>query len=826
MTSVANSCFHCGQALPTHGDYAVKIDNVIQPMCCPGCQAVAQAIINHHLSDYYRYRTVNSNMARERVPEALQKLAVYDNPKLQTQFVVTTDNPNIKQTSLILEGIVCAACAWLSEKHVQQLAGVVEFRVNFTTHRAFLQWDSSLIKLSDILQAISAIGYLAHPLDVQRQEEVFKRERSRSLRRLAIAGLGSMQVMMLAVALYAGSYAGIDIELAHFFRWVSMFIATPVVLYSAWPFYLAAWRDLRAWRLGMDVPVALSIILAYVASLWATLTQQGDIYFDSITMFIFFLLTGRYLEMQARHRAGDTAEAMVKLIPAMATRLAANDQEEIIPVSELTPGERVRIKPGETIPADGLITAGRSSVDESLLTGESIPQSRTRGDRVIGGSTNIESPLEMTVEKIGQDTVLAAIQRLLDRAQREKPSLAKLADQVASYFVLSLLILAAVVALSWWWIDPGQMLWVVVSVLVVSCPCALSLATPVALVAATNRLMKLGILTTRGHAIETLSRVTHVVFDKTGTLTYGHMQLDSVVITGSLDKAQCLAIATALESGSEHPLAKAMMTSAITPILTVNDLLAVPSQGMQGVIAGVNYRIGRVEYAKPENIFCAIDATRIQTSVVLADSTQVLAVFYFQDRLREDAAATVQSLRDLGVEVMLLSGDRTAVVEHVAHTIGITQWAAELTPSDKVARVEQLQQLGHVVAMIGDGINDAPVLARAQVSLAMGKGTQLAQNSADMVLLSERLPHVPLAIALSRRTLRIIRENLSWAVLYNVVALPLAAMGYITPWMAGIGMSASSLLVVMNALRLTRVAQTAAQVTPRNTFNLPQSIKS
>jgi Cu2+-exporting ATPase len=825
MTSAANSCFHCGQPLPTHGHYAVTIDNAVQPMCCPGCQAVAQAIVDNHLSDYYRYRTANSGTARELVPEALQKIAVYDNPKLQAQFVITTDDPKIQQTSLILEGIVCAACVWLSEKHIQHLAGVVEFRVNYTTHRAFLQWDSSLIKLSEILQAISAIGYLAHPLDAQRQEEVFKRERARALRRLAIAGLGSMQVMMLAVALYAGSYAGIDTELAHFFRWVSMLMATPVVLYSAWPFYLAAWRDVRVRQLGMDVPVALSLILAYVASLWATLTQQGDIYFDSITMFIFFLLSGRYLEMQARHRAGDTAEAMVKLIPAMATRLAANDQEEIIPVSELAPGERVRIKPGETVPADGVITAGRSSVDESLLTGESVPQSRTRGDRVIGGSTNIESPLEMTVEKVGQDTVLAAIQQLLDRAQREKPSLAKLADQVASYFVLAILIFAAVVALSWWRIEPGQMLWVVVSVLVVSCPCALSLATPVALVAATNRLMKLGILTTRGHAIETLSRVTHVVFDKTGTLTYGHLQLDSVVISGPLDLARCLALATALERGSEHPLAKAMLSSATTPMLAVNDLLAVPGQGMQGEIDGVRYRIGRLEYSKPENISCEIDATRVQTRIILADPTQVLAVFYFQDRLREEAAAAVQGLRDLGVEVMLLSGDRTAVVEQVAHAIGITQWSGELTPSDKVARVEQLQQQGHVVAMIGDGINDAPVLARAQVSLAMGKGTQLAQNSADMVLLSERLPHVPLAIALSRRTLRIIRENLSWAVLYNVSALPLAAMGFITPWMAGIGMSASSLLVVLNALRLSRVENTAVPLA-NGTITLSSAAKA
>jgi len=804
MTNLLAACYHCGLEVPPQSNYSVCIDDKPQPMCCPGCAAVAQAIVDNQLTDYYRYRSAPAITARELVPAELQQLTIFDNPKLQQQFVTTTAQDDIKEASLILEGIVCAACVWLNERHVGSLPGVVEFRVNYTTHRATVKWNETRIKLSDILQAITAIGYQAHPVDAQRQELVHQRERYRALRRLAVAGLGAMQVMMLSVALYAGTYYGIDATLAQFFRWVSLLVATPVVLYAALPFYRSAWRDLRLRRLGMDVPVALSIIAAFAASAYATVLQQSDVYFDSITMFIFFLLSGRYLEMQARHRAGETAEALVKLIPAMATRLAPTGLEQIIPVSELVPGDVVRVKPGETIPADGKVRAGTSSVDESLLTGESLPVRKLHEQLVIGGSVNIESPLEILIDKVGADTVLAAIQRLLDRAQTEKPDIARLADKVASYFVAALFIVALGVGALWWSSGPLQAFWIVIAVLVVTCPCALSLATPVALIAATGRLMQAGVLTTRGHALETLARVTHVVFDKTGTLTYARLRVDAVEICSNLAREQIIQIAAALERSSEHPLAQAIVQFAPHASVHATDCLATPGAGMEGTIDTVRYRIGRPDFAVPAGKQVSLDTTRQQTAIVLADTATVHAVFYLQDELRPDAVQTVRTLQTMGVQVVLLSGDRHAVVAQVAQQLGIHDWRGAVLPQEKLRQVQQLQATGAVVAMLGDGVNDAPVLAAAQVSIAMGSGTQLAQASSDMVLLSERLLPVVFALRMARLTQRIIRQNLAWAILYNLLALPLAAMGWIAPWMAGIGMSASSLLVVLNALRLRR----------------------
>lgn len=797
------SCFHCGLPVPKGSHYAVEIDGVEQPMCCPGCQAVAQAIMDNGLGDYYRYRTDQSPMARQLVPEALKNLELYDRPDIQKSFV--TAKGEIREASLILEGIVCAACVWLSEHHIMQLPGVLSFSVNYATHRAQVKWDNKQISLSQILKAISDIGYLAHPLDSNRQEQVFKREKSAALRRLAVAGVGAMQVMMIAVALYASGDHDMDPNLKLFLRWVSLLIAAPVILYAAKPFFIGFWRDLKLRRLGMDVPVALAIGAAFTASAWATITRSGEIYFDSVTMFTFFLLAGRFLEMGARHRAGAAVEELVKLIPAMASRETVERELEVIPVSELQPDDIVLIKPGESIPADGVSLGGASSVDESLLTGESLPVHKQAGDQLIGGSVNIDSSVRMRVVHVGQDTILAGIQRLLDRAQSEKPRLAELADRVAGYFVGVLLLVALGVGAYWWHINPDQAFWIVVSMLVVTCPCALSLATPVALTAATGRLTRSGVLTTRGHALETLAKVTDVVFDKTGTLTRGRLVLDQITVLAGVPEGECLRIAMALEQVSEHPLARAIL--ACKPELgsvTAEHTRAIPGQGLTGVVDGVAYAIGNPEFIASHLGQPVLAQTPDRTTVMLADGREVLAVFAFSDQVRPGAAQVIAALERLGCRTHLFSGDRSTVVARTASELGITHALGGMTPADKLTQLHALQQAGGVVAMIGDGVNDAPVLAGAQVSLAMGSGTQIAQASADMVLLSEDLEQVVDALHTARQTRQIIRENLAWAVIYNVVAVPLAAVGWVAPWMAAIGMSVSSLLVVLNALRLTR----------------------
>lgn len=798
-------CFHCGQPVPFAVDYSVVIDGEPRRMCCPGCQAVARAIVDSGLTDFYRYRTEPPGTAAELVPQILRAHELYDRDDLQRSFVRGTGG-QVREASLILEGIVCAACVWLNERHVGHLPGVLEFRINYSTHRAQLKWDNDRVRLSEILDAIVAIGYQAHPFDPGRQEALQRKERAAALRRIAVAGLGAMQVMMIAVALYAGDYSGMDTGLRGFMRWVSLVIATPVVVYSARPFFQAAWRDLKKRQLGMDVPVALAIGAAFVASAWATVSQSGEVYFDSVTMFTFFLLVGRYLEMMARHKAGQAAEELVRLTPATAARLGARGDPEIVPVADLQPGDRVLVKPGETVPADGTVLEGGSSVNEALVTGESLPRRRVAGDELVGGTLNVESPLVMRVEKIGQDTVLAAIVRLLGRAQSEKPRLALLADRVAAWFVGAVLIVAA--AVFWFWFEraPEDAFWITLSVLVVTCPCALSLATPAAITAATGTLTRLGLLTTRGHALETLAKATDIVFDKTGTLSHGRLELVGVDVHGALDREACLRLATGLEIRSEHPIARAISESG-HQAYTVSELRTVPGEGVEGTFEGLRYRLGRPQFTCQR----AAESLEVgsgepgETRIVLSGEGQLLAILRFRDSLRPEAAQSVRALRRLGLDVSLLSGDAHDVVEFTGERLGIDHVQGGLLPGQKLERLRALQDRGRIVAMVGDGVNDAPVLAGAQVSLAMGGGAQLAHASADMVLLSDNLDHLAKGVEMARHTMAVIRQNLVWALAYNVVALPLAAGGFVAPWMAALGMSASSLIVVVNALRLREV---------------------
>jgi Cu2+-exporting ATPase len=804
------TCFHCGEPVPSGSSYYIRYQDMAKPACCLGCQAVAQTIIDTGNADYYRLRT-DMPPTPEAALEELKNLKLYDIPEVQSSFVSTEaggDNPNVREANLILEGIVCAACVWLNERHLHQTPGVLAADINFSTRRARVRWDNSRVQLSDILKGIQEIGYRAYPFDINRQEELFRKERNTAIRRLAIAGLGMMQVMMYAVPLYiADAEAGtMSKDIEALMRFASMLLTTPVVFYSAWPFFQGAWRDLKLLRAGMDVPVALGVGMAYVASIYATFTGGADVYFDSVTMFVFFLLTGRFLEMNARKKSAEAAESLVKLIPAAAVRMPgfpASREEETVAAVKLTPGDFVVVGPGESFPADGSVAEGVSSVDESLLTGESHPVSKLAASPVIGGTINLQSPLIVKVEKIGTDTVLSGIVRLLDRALAEKPRLALIADRISGWFVLALLLVAAVVATIWYFTDPSRAFWITVSVLVVSCPCALGLATPAALTAAMGRLTRLGLLSTRGHALETLAHATDFVFDKTGTLTSGEFSLREVhALRG--EAAQALAIARALEQGATHPVAAALRAAATEDRdLAAETLRYFPGKGVSGQVAGQTYRLGTPE-------FLGMDMPDLQapglTVVGLADTEGVLAWFTLGDALRPQARQLIGDLKALGVRLHLYSGDRSDNVLGLARTLGIEDARGDMLPQDKLDAVRTLQQAGAVVAMTGDGVNDAPVLAQAQVSVAIDQGAEAAQAAADMVLLSSEIGRLADGVRLARKTQGVIRQNLAWAVLYNAVAIPAAALGHVTPWMAGIGMSLSSLLVVLNAMRLSRIS--------------------
>lgn len=801
-------CYHCGLPIPPETRYYVQIEGRARRMCCMGCQAVAQSIVDNQLTDYYRHRDAMPESRREAMPQALQELGLFDHPDFQKSFVRPVGEHE-REATLILEGITCAACVWLNEQHVARQPGVRGIDINYATRRARVRWDEREIKLSEILAAVQAIGYRAYPYDAARSEQVADRERRSMLWRVFVAGFGMMQVMMYAIPAYMAADGSMTADIEQLMRWASLVLTLPVVFYSAAPFFQRALRDLRLRRLGMDVPVALGVGSAFAASAWATLVRGPEVYFDSVTMFVFFLLCGRYLEMLARQKAVRGVEELGKVLPAFAERLAADGQTEKVPVSQLTPGDRVRVRPGEVIPADGVVIEGKSEANESLLTGESRPVPKVAGEEVTGGSINVASPLVVEVHKVGDSTRLAAIRQLMERAAAEKPRIATQSDRVARVFITAVLLLAAATYIAWQFIDAERALWVFVSVLVVACPCALSLATPTALTVATDTLARMGVLITRGHAIEALAGANCFVFDKTGTLTHGRMQVDRVVVLDGGDEMRSRALAGALEQASEHAIAAGVRLAAEgLDLPVVQALHAVTGQGVEGRVEGKLLRIGRPAFvgelaAQPLPAEVVQLETDGATVVALGGESGWIALFRLADSVREDAPELFARLARERIPTVILSGDSPAAVQAVAQRLGATQAHAAMTPQDKQAWVARRQQdPAVVVAMVGDGVNDAPVLAQAHVSIAMGGGTDLARNQADVVLLSESLAGLSRAVALSRHTLAVVRQNLWWSFCYNFTSVPLAMLGLVSPWMAGIGMAASSLLVVLNALRL------------------------
>ena len=789
------SCFHCGLPVPKGLNITIEINGEQQSMCCHGCEAVAQAIVDSGMENFYTYRTEKTDKAREVVPEFLQQIKAYDNPAVQKRFVHTEDN--LSEVSLILEGIVCAACVWLNEQHLKSLPGVVDVNINYTNHRALVRYDSDKISLSEILESVSRIGYLAHPYDPDKQQKIIEKERKQQLRRIGLTGVLGMQVMTLAVGLYTGDWWGMDEAFYGFFRWTSLLLTIPVLLFASRVFFTAAYRDLRQKQAGMDVPVSLGIGIAFTASVAHTIQGSGEIYFDSVVMFTFFLLTARYFEMNARKRSSEATEALVSLQPAIAarlTRINGKDEEEAVPVADLDPGDRVLVRPGDTIPADGVIESGASGIDESLITGESMPVTRSNDDEVIGGSINTESPLIITITRVGADTLLAAIQRMLDKAHSEKPAIALLANRIASKFVIAILTIASLVAL--YWISQGSDAWlpITVATLVVTCPCALSLATPAAITAASGHMAQIGLLPTRGNALETFAHVTHFVFDKTGTLTLGNIKLTSTEAYGDKSTDEYLQIATALEAHSEHPIAKSFMHACPDRNRQASEVTSTPGHGITGTVDGEQWLLGKPDFIASQ---CSDKTPESRsneehTRVLLATMDKIHAAFVLEDEIREDAAELIEQLKRDGKHITLLTGDNAASANRIARMTGIENVHANLKPEDKLEHIKQLQQQGDIVCMTGDGVNDAPVLAGADVSIAMGSGSQLAAASADIIMLSSKISSIASGYRLSIKTLAIIRQNLMWALGYNILAIPAAAMGYILPWMAAIGMSASS----------------------------------
>lgn len=786
-------CFHCGEAVPSGSRYLLTIEGVSQPFCCPGCLAVADTIIDCGLASYYQHRTAPAPKA-DAIPDELKKLQHYDLDEIQQDFVVNKDQ--LKEVQLSISGLSCAACAWLIERHVSRVKGIELIQVNTTTERARVRWDPVRLPLSQVLSAFTDIGYQARPFQPHQQEQQYNKEVKAYLLRMGVAGIASMQVMMVAIALYDDLFPETDAGLIEYFRWISLWLSIPVMGYSALPFYQNAWRGLKHRALNMDLPVSLAMIFAFVASVYATVTQTGEVYYECVSMFAFLLLTGRFLEMRAKRRASETTANLTLLVPMLA-RIETDTGEQEVAAKSLQPGQIVLVDPGSQIPADAEILNGSTSIDESMLTGEHLPVLRHPGDTVFAGTTNVESPLRLHVLRPLADARVSEILRAQDDALLEKPRVAILADQLSRYFVAALLLVTLATYLVWLTIEPSKAFWVMLSVLVATCPCALSLATPTALTVATSRLSRSGVLVRRAHVLDTLPKVNRIVFDKTGTLTRGEIRVTEVTLYGELSESQALAMAAALEAQSEHPIAQAF-TQYRQSDIQVTERKNQVGKGISGDIEQQNWQLGSSAWLAPEH-------HNPELCVYLACEQQLVARFTLADPLRDEAKALIEQCKEQGIATTILTGDSSGQAEAVAALLGVETLVKQASPDDKLAYLQERDRAGDICLMIGDGINDAPVLAGAHVSFAMAGGTDIAKNSADGIMLADDLRHILTARHIAGRCRQVIKQNFSWALGYNLIILPLAATGHVSPWIAMIGMSVSSLIVMTNSLRLARL---------------------
>ena len=791
------SCWHCGEALTEGVVIHVQVAGATRPMCCQGCRAAAEWIEQLGLSDYYALRTAP---AQTPAPEADN--AAHDSWQRaeNARHVIRDLGGDRRETLLLVAGVRCTACVWLIERSLGAMPGVESVQVNAVAQRARVIWRETATSLPQLLRGLARTGYRALPLDAHGLDDLRRRESRDALKRLLVAGFGAMQAMMYATAIYLGAAAALDASTRDLLRWLGLLVATPVVLYSARPFFAGAWRSLETRRVGMDVPVALAIAAVYAASVIEAVRGGGEVYFDSISMFVFFLLAGRYLEMRARHRARDLTDALARLTPPFADRQREDGTLQRVGIHELRVGDCVRVAEGGIVPADGVLLSERCRVDEALLSGESAPVTKRSGEPLIAGSVLENGPILVRIERTGADTTLAGIAALVGRAAAERPRLQMAGELAAGRFVTRVLALTALTAAIWAVVDPARAFSAAIAVLVISCPCAFALAVPAALTRALGALARRGVLVVKPDAIQALAECTHAIFDKTGTLTETTLSLADLHTFDGVSRHEALRMAATLARQSRHPVARAIAAAdpgiegvAMSVVATYSGL------GVSAKIAGRVFRLGRSDFAVAGKPL----AHEYEDAVLLADDDGPIAAFRVSERLRHDACAAIDALRAQGVTVLIASGDAPSKVASIAARLNVA-WRARLLPADKLAWLKELRAQGARVLAVGDGVNDAPVLAGADLGVALAEGAELTQASSDIVLKGTRLDTIAYARDIAQRTLAIVRQNQRWALYYNFSAVPLAALGFVPPWLAALGMSLSSLGVILNALRIGR----------------------
>jgi len=805
MNQHNSSCFHCG--LPVTESYHATVGGAERDFCCLGCQAVCCAIYEAGLQGYYQ-RTPEGVLLSP-PPEPPKDIDIYDLDEVQQEFITRTGD--LRDIHLLVEGIHCPACVWLIERVMLREPGVQSANVNLTAKRIHLRWDSRRNKLSSLIRALARIGYSAVPYDPENAEGVIKKANRSMLFRLFFAGFAMMNMIWISIALYSGADKG---EFRDFFHWMGFALATPTLLYAGYPFYRGAIGGMRVGRLTMDLPIAigLSVTYAYSTYITATANKIGEVYFDTVTNLIFVILIGRYLEGMFRHQALSATKRLMELQPRVAT-VMLDGREQITPTRGVRLGDHVLIKPGYKVPVDGIVLEGHSAVDESMLSGESVPVSKSIGAKVSAGTLNTSGALLVEVSSTLQNTTLAKIIRLVEEAQASKAPIQRMADTIVPWFVLVTLICAALTFFIWQRDSFELALMAATSVLIITCPCALGMATPMSVAVASGLGAKHGILIKNGLVLETLSKVTHFVFDKTGTLTEGRMSVAHMRTAPDFAAQDILRVAAAVERYSEHAAARAIVAEARQlnfRDVAVQGFHASAGLGVQADVDGKSVLLGSLEWLVRNGITpnsgLQAEAHEFEdegmSCVHCALGTAHVAVFALADKLREDAPQLVNELRAAGIGMTLLSGDRRAVAVAIARQLGGMDVIAEVLPQDKDQEIQRLQQRGEVVAMVGDGVNDAPALIRADVGIALGSGTDVSVESADIVLMHNELDKVRLATLLSRRTLLTIKQNIGLSFMYNLIMVPLAMMARVDPLVAAITMPISSLVVIGNAARI------------------------
>ena len=844
-STAPSGCHHCGASLGLQSPKVAVSGHYVR-VCSEACRTAVETIAGARLEAWYGLRNhADAQGAATADPRHRAELDAWRVPEVEASLLgrgvgIGGDDdqrtgtepepaPAESAVTLTVEGMRCAGCAWLVERLLASVPGVATATVDFPLRRAEVRFDTRATRVHTLLEILARAGYRATPYSVHAEEAAIESERRARIRGLGISALFGMQVMLLSIALYASEwYGGMDAGFEQLFRWLAMLLTVPVLAWPGRTFFTGAAAALRARRLTMDVPVAIGLSIAFVGSAFATVTGEGEVWFDSVVMFVTLLSAARYLELLARRRATAAIRALARSAPLVATRVregrsGGDASAERIPAAALRPGDRVRVRPGEVVPADGVIRFGCSAFDESLLTGESNPVARSDGARVLAGSVNGAGLVEVEVTCAGDETVLGGVLRRAERTARERPAIALLADRAAAWFIGGVLVLATGVAVAWLLHDPARMIPVLVSVLVVTCPCALSLATPAAMTAALGALARSGLIATRANAVERLALATHCLADKTGTLTEGRFRLQSVTTFTRLSESRCLALAAALERYATHPAAGAIVAAAggaggERHAIGEVEEPGTHTGGVTGRIDDVRHAVGSPEFvaricgsgtgATERSIPGTDEADPSATHVFLAREGVLLARFVLADTLRTDAIELVEGLRRRGIETTIASGDSADAVERAARALGVARHLAGLSPEDKLDEAARLAASGERVLMLGDGVNDTPALAGAHVSVAMGRGAAAAAARADAVLIGDDPGRLLAALDIARRARRIVQQNLAWALGYNLVALPLAAAGAVPPWAAAIGMSLSSLAVAGNALRLGRERDT------------------